>query len=129
MLPAVKVGENRYPRYLLECIDWALEIYPKDRPQNAKELQEGLLGKGRPFKGERPKIRIPVNDRQPIKDRSWGKIFFVTLLLLLIAAGTGAYLGWSEIKQKYPGPSAQIEAQLKKLDPLYRQLLELVRSR
>jgi len=130
LMPAVKVGENRYPRYLLECIDWALEIYAKDRPQNAKELQEGLLGKGRPFKGPKPQIRIPVNDRNPVKEsRPWGKILFVTLLSITILAGGAAYLGWSEVKARYPGPGAEVEQQLKKLEPYYRQLLELVRSR
>ena len=47
LTPAVKAAEGRCQKYLLECIDWALQIQSVDRPQSARELQDGLLGKGR----------------------------------------------------------------------------------
>jgi serine/threonine protein kinase len=47
LTPATKAGKNRYQASLLECIDWAMQIYPKDRPQSARELQDSLMGKGR----------------------------------------------------------------------------------
>lgn len=48
LAPAVQVGKGKYSNYILECIDWALQIYPKDRPQSARQLQDGLMGMGIP---------------------------------------------------------------------------------
>jgi WD40 repeat protein/serine/threonine protein kinase len=48
LTPAVKIGKNHYQQNLLDCIDWAIQIHPKDRPQSARELQDALMGKGRP---------------------------------------------------------------------------------
>ncbi|MEQ1636044.1 MAG: serine/threonine-protein kinase [Methylococcales bacterium] len=39
---AVKVYKQRYPDALLQAIDWAMQVRPKDRPQSIAELQ-GLL--------------------------------------------------------------------------------------
>jgi len=48
LMPAPKLGKRNYRENLLACIDWAMQIYPKDRPQSARELQDGLMGKNRP---------------------------------------------------------------------------------
>ena len=42
MVPAVKVYKRKYPEYLLQAIDWAMEIEPEKRPQSVKELQRAL---------------------------------------------------------------------------------------
>jgi hypothetical protein len=42
MEPATKMFGSRYPRYLLEIIDWAMEVDPLLRPQNAGEMLEAL---------------------------------------------------------------------------------------
>ena len=46
LMPAVKT-RNNYRRQVLECIDWAMQVYPRDRPQSARELQDALMGKNR----------------------------------------------------------------------------------
>ena len=43
--PAVKVYRRRYPAYLLEAVDWAMEIDYEKRPQNAGELLAALQPK------------------------------------------------------------------------------------
>ena len=48
--PAKLLNTTGYPEFVLDCIDWALEIYPEHRPKNAAQLQEGLMGRGRPKK-------------------------------------------------------------------------------
>jgi serine/threonine protein kinase len=40
--PAARMYRRRYPNYLLEAIDWALEIDYQKRPQNAGELLNAL---------------------------------------------------------------------------------------
>jgi serine/threonine protein kinase len=40
--PAARVYRRRYPTFLLEAIDWAMEIDYTKRPQNAGELLEAL---------------------------------------------------------------------------------------
>ncbi|MCB1868883.1 MAG: serine/threonine protein kinase [Gammaproteobacteria bacterium] len=49
MQPAVKLFKRHYPKYLLEIIDWAMEVDPLLRPQGAEELSRALLlEEGRP---------------------------------------------------------------------------------
>lgn len=49
MRPAVELYKKKYPRYLLEAIDWAMEMEVQQRPQNAGELLKALKEKsGRP---------------------------------------------------------------------------------
>jgi hypothetical protein len=43
LLPAAQVHGDRYPRWLLEAIDWAMALAPLDRPQAASELRDVLL--------------------------------------------------------------------------------------
>ena len=46
LTPAIKT-RNNYRHQVLECIDWAMQVYPRDRPQSARELQDALMGKNR----------------------------------------------------------------------------------
>jgi serine/threonine protein kinase len=49
LVPASAAFYDQYPMYLLECIDWAMELDPLRRPQNAGELQQFMQNKrGRP---------------------------------------------------------------------------------
>lgn len=49
IIPAIQALKERYPDYLLECIDWSMEMEPKHRPQNAGELLAAIQSKrGRP---------------------------------------------------------------------------------
>jgi serine/threonine protein kinase len=41
--PAARAYEGRYPRWLLEAIDWAMRLRPIDRPQRASDLRDYLL--------------------------------------------------------------------------------------
>jgi WD40 repeat protein len=43
MAPAVVAGKGQYSPLLLECIDWALQIHPRDRPQSVRDFQDRLL--------------------------------------------------------------------------------------
>ncbi len=42
--PAAKAYRRRYPAYLLEAIDWAMELEFEKRPQNAGEMLDALSG-------------------------------------------------------------------------------------
>ncbi len=65
LTPAVTIGRRHYRQQILDCVDWALQIYPKDRPQSAREMQDGLMGKNRPA---RQSTSQPVSvDRIPSK--------------------------------------------------------------
>ncbi|MDO8597604.1 MAG: serine/threonine-protein kinase [Sulfuricaulis sp.] len=44
LTPATVVGKNDYSLQLLGCIDWALQVHPRDRPQSARAFQDRLLG-------------------------------------------------------------------------------------
>jgi len=50
LVSAVKKYKRRYPVYLLEAMDWAMEMDPQQRPQNAGDLLSALTDKtGRPL--------------------------------------------------------------------------------
>jgi serine/threonine protein kinase len=57
--PAVKIGARRYQPMVLECIDWAMQIYSKDRPQTAREMQDGLMGKRKQAAPTSTPMRFP----------------------------------------------------------------------
>lgn len=65
MKPAALVGAQRYRKNFLECIDWAMQIYPNDRPQSARELQDALMGKLRPGHKDTPTVPPPLVTRPP----------------------------------------------------------------
>lgn len=43
LTPAIIAGKDHYSSQVLECIDWALQVYPRDRPQSVREFQDRLL--------------------------------------------------------------------------------------
>ena len=49
MRPAKILFKRRYPKHLLELIDWAMEVDPLLRPQDAGTMLDALLHEsGRP---------------------------------------------------------------------------------
>lgn len=44
LTPAIIVGKDQYSSLLLESIDWALQVYARDRPQSVRSFQDRLLG-------------------------------------------------------------------------------------
>jgi serine/threonine protein kinase len=87
--PAVKMGEGHYSRYLLECIDWALQIYGKDRPRSVQELQDGLMGKGGP-KNRPVQIHVRVPTSAPPRASAPKRLLrFLLAVLVLVAVGGG----------------------------------------
>ncbi len=45
LAPVVAAGKDHYSPQVLDCIDWALQVYPRDRPQSVREFQDRLLRK------------------------------------------------------------------------------------
>ena len=39
---AVKVYKRKFPEYLLKAIDWAMAVFPEDRPRSVAELEQAL---------------------------------------------------------------------------------------
>jgi serine/threonine protein kinase len=44
-IPAAKAYKRKYPTYLLEAIDWAMELQPRNRPQTTAQLIEALASR------------------------------------------------------------------------------------
>jgi serine/threonine protein kinase len=42
LIPAMTAHKRRFPAYLLQSIDWSMELQPKKRPQSTTELLEAL---------------------------------------------------------------------------------------
>jgi serine/threonine protein kinase len=55
LLPATEAFGRRYPREILESIDWAMQMDAKHRPPSAADFRDGLLGRipvpGKPTAG------------------------------------------------------------------------------
>lgn len=65
LTPATKIGAKHYQPMLLECVDWTLQIHAKDRPQSARELQDGLMGRRRQAGGTAGARQNPLNPMAP----------------------------------------------------------------
>lgn len=122
LLPATKVGEGRYSKYVLECIDWALQIYAKDRPQTARQLQDALMGKGAP-KPEQVKPRINITkpvylDTQHRESRT-GRWFVILLILGLL--GGGYYLKPNIVNQVFAQSGKWVKGQTQGLVKLLKR--------
>jgi serine/threonine protein kinase len=59
LVPAVEAFRDRYPLYLLQCIDWAMMLDPQQRPQHAGELLIAMQKKGSPSSTGRPAATSP----------------------------------------------------------------------
>jgi serine/threonine protein kinase len=118
LMSAAKIGGKHYQPMLLECIDWTMQIYAKDRPQSARELQDGLMGRRRQGGTAAPRSN-PMNPLAPPRPatspvtlgRSVRQNRFRHQLRTLLTAGrwlfTMAFIGaaligvnfyWSEIR-------------------------------
>lgn len=59
MIPAVKVGEGKYNKNLLQAIDWALQLSEEDRPQSVDQWQQKILANPTPLSASLPKQISP----------------------------------------------------------------------
>ncbi len=99
--PAMQLGKAGYSAYLLDCIDWAMALDVGQRPQRAVDLQEALMGKGRPDRKPAPRMAEPRPDavRQPAPARAsfnYWKLAQLMIAVLIVAGGVlvfSAYLG------------------------------------
>lgn len=98
LLPAIKVGDGHYPRYVLECIDWALQIDANDRPQSARGLQDALMGKGAP-KAKQPRIVITRSGLWDTQHRENRAGRWIVILLVVGLLGGGYYFKQNAVNQ------------------------------
>lgn len=117
LTPAVRAGRNGYQKQVLECIDWAMQVYSRDRPQSARELQDALMGKGRsgrqattgqPAVFNRPSVsRVKVSARAAKamneKDRSSAAVAWMAAALMAASLAVAGTLYWSDLKVHWEG--------------------------
>ncbi|MEE8387996.1 MAG: serine/threonine-protein kinase [Acidiferrobacterales bacterium] len=122
LVPATKIGDGHYSRYILECIDWALQIYASDRPQSARELQDALMGKGIPKPGQvKPSINISgpaYLDTQQGEGRA-GR--WIVILLVLGILGGGYYLKPNLAKEVFAQSGKWVKGQTQELVKLLKR--------
>ncbi|HEY8553459.1 MAG TPA: serine/threonine-protein kinase [Burkholderiales bacterium] len=103
--PAVKAGAGRYPALLLQCIDLAMQIHAKDRPQSARALQDYLLGRTRlPGRTQARVVAPAVRARADRRARSrlrraLGRLMRVTAAGVCVAAV--AWFGWPHLPEDW----------------------------
>lgn len=100
---AVKVEAGRYQPVLLECIDRAMQIHAKDRPQTAREFQDYLLGRAKPPRPTAVRQAPTVQNRRMrrlrvrIARRLARAARSIIVLILLAASGVGGWLAWPKV--------------------------------
>lgn len=107
LAPATVVGKNDYSLQLLGCIDWALQVHPRDRPQSARAFQDRLLGSTTSTQATASRTvtvhtatstSVPppaTSDRRKKRQPAQRSNRGLVAALLLTIAGAGAYL-WFE---------------------------------
>jgi serine/threonine protein kinase len=117
LTPAVVAGKNGYQKQVLECIDWAMQVYSRDRPQSARELQDALMGRGRygrqsttgqPAVFNRPPVSRAKVSAQAVKamnekDRSTAAVGWMAAALMVASLAVAATLYWSDLKVYWEG--------------------------
>jgi serine/threonine protein kinase len=112
LTPAVKAGGNSYQRNILECIDWAMQVYPRDRPQSAREFQDALMGRGsrsrsnsvsQPATFKRPASTAtyrppPATTRKSRRDSSSSAVGWMAAGLMVASLTVAGLVYWSDIK-------------------------------
>ena len=101
LTPLLETRPDGYPDFVLNCVDWAMQIYPKDRPQSARELQDGLMGKRKTNTVAQPKPAPPppvqnadgFGEERPTTVDRW-KIIRWTMVGLTATAALAIYLAY-----------------------------------
>ncbi|MHB8533912.1 MAG: protein kinase domain-containing protein [Sulfuricaulis sp.] len=115
LTPAAKAGGKDYRHNVLECIDWAIQIYARDRPQSARELQDALMGKGRSgrqssisqpsnfnTRSSRPIYRPPAMAASKVKqDKSSSAVGWMAAALMVASLTVAGVVYWSVIKVQW----------------------------
>jgi len=107
--PAKVVGKGQYQKFILECIDWALQAYPSDRPKTAKELQNALLGIGQ-AKSSEPMLPSRTKSgtgtpKKRVRRRNLLAGLFRLLMIVIVSAGlasAAAAYYWPTLTKKWP---------------------------
>jgi len=116
--PLTEARPTGYSEFVLNCVDWAMQIYPKDRPQSAHDLQDALMGKRKVKLATQPK---PVAPPPPVENEEtfeqerptsvdhwkiirWGMVglIAITALAIIFAYPTG--YKQTEVASQNDGP-------------------------
>jgi serine/threonine protein kinase len=101
LTPLMELKPEGYSDFVLQCVDWAMQLYPRHRPRSARELQDGLMGIRKPDSAinalavpavtavDSPDTASPAEDFDPVADAGSLDRFRIALVgmaaLLLVA--------------------------------------------
>jgi serine/threonine protein kinase len=120
LMPATKAAKKYYRENVLECIDWAMQIYSNDRPQSARLFQDALMGKGRQVRNQAPvsapaKFRTSTHEsnaiprassyRAPPATGRHSKGGWLAFLLVAVIAAAAFYFWPVEQAWRFPEPA------------------------
>ncbi len=112
---ATRAATGRYRRVILECIDHAMQIYAKDRPQTAREFQDELLGRARrsvssnstvigaaTLGKSRPEVRVST-----VRVRRYAVSVFAVVVIGIVVWHRGAEISsfWSGLVDSASAPT------------------------
>lgn len=80
IIPAVKLGKNKYNNKLLKSIDWALQLSKEDRPQTVAQWREQMLVSTEPLAYSATEDSKPLWSFKNVAS-------IVVILLLLVTVG------------------------------------------
>lgn len=92
--PLAEIRPAGYSEFVLNCVDWAMQLYPKDRPQSARDLQDALMGNRKVKPVAQPKPAPPpppvqneeeFEEERPTSVDSWKIIRWGMVGLIVIA--------------------------------------------
>lgn len=115
--PVAKAGAGRFQPPILECVDRAIQVHAKDRPQSAREFQDYLLGRTK-LPRSTPAVAA-VRRARPGRVRRTGRRIArgvarlarsIIVVSLLGAAGVGGWLAWPHLTQMWERVSATVAA-------------------
>ncbi|MFL6655558.1 MAG: serine/threonine protein kinase [Sulfurifustis sp.] len=110
--PATRAARGRYQPVILQCIEQAMQIHAKDRPQSARELQDALLGLRKAAIASRPlhKSADEARDGRALPARRRGVVRYAVAIALIVVLAAVGWFERSEIAQRLAGVTAPASA-------------------
>ena len=118
LTPLMELKPEGYSDFVLQCIDWAMQLYPRHRPRSARELQDGLMGIRKPdlaitalavpamTAADSPDTAAPATDFTSVADTGSLNRFRIALAGMAALLLVAAISIWIVFSAKHSPPSA-----------------------
>ncbi|MDM8559140.1 serine/threonine protein kinase [Candidatus Parabeggiatoa sp. HSG14] len=102
LIPAIEIGDEKYPQHFLEAIDWGLSINEKDRPQNVKAWRDKLFTDSSKRDKSSTQAKKSASTASGKSGKLRGLVIILVIVFLVVLFGGGGWLLYRELGKITP---------------------------